>query len=208
MQNDRIEKANTLTHVPGIFLALIGTPFLIREALLENTDMMKLIGIWIFGISMLMVYSASVLYHSVRDEGRKLFCRKLDHIAIYFLIAGTHTPIIVKYLSGISLWAYLIILWGLAIAGIIGKIAAIGKWPKLSLALYLAMGWMFVFVLPFIWKDLSAPVLLWIAIGGLAYSLGAIFYARKKPEYFHAIWHLFVVMGSAGHFVAVWKTIG
>jgi hemolysin III len=199
------ERANVITHLPGIILALAGTPMLAMLAASNSASAFQQSGIWLYGISMLMVYTASVLYHSVQDESRKRMLRKADHIAIYFLIAGTHTPVIFKYLDDWRGYVYLVVLWSLALAGIIGKMVALEKWPKLSLTLYLLMGWMFVAVLPFIWHLIRNEVLIWIAIGGVFYCIGAVFYARKRPVYFHAVWHLFVLAGTLSHFVAMWN---
>ncbi len=202
------EKANALTHVPGILMAIGGTPYLIKVAAANGASGTQKSGIILFGVSMLVLYLASTVYHSVHHPARKLVARKFDHIAIYFLIAGTHTPFIFKYLDNPKGWTYLAILWGLGLVGTIGKLTAIGKWDRLSLALYLFMGWMVVFVLPDIWPQMSAGVLTWIGIGGLFYTTGVFFYTRKKMPFAHALWHLFVLGGTAGHFVALWKAFG
>jgi hemolysin III len=202
------EKANVLIHVPGILLALGGSPILMKTAAANGASGGQIFGIALFGVSMLVLYLASIVYHSVHDPARKRTARKFDHIAIYFLIAGTQTPFILKYLDSPKGWVYLTILWGLGLAGTIGKLLAIGKWDRLSLALYLFMGWMAVFVLPDIWPVMSGEVLMWIGIGGFFYTTGVFFYIRKKMPYAHAMWHLFVLAGTAGHYVALWKAFG
>ncbi|MFQ5446308.1 MAG: hemolysin III family protein [Saprospiraceae bacterium] len=202
------EKANALTHAPGILMAIGGTPYLIKVAAANGASGTQIFGIVLFGVSMLVLYLASTIYHSIHDPERKRMARQFDHIAIYFLIAGTHTPFILKYLDNPKGWVYLFILWGLALIGTIGKLAAIGKWDRLSLVLYLFMGWMVVFVLPDIWPVMSGEVLAWIGTGEFFYTAGVFFYTRKKMPYAHALWHLFVLAGTAGHFVALWKAFG
>ncbi|TAK32566.1 MAG: hypothetical protein EPO28_17685 [Saprospiraceae bacterium] len=202
------EKANVFTHAPGILLALGGTPILMKSAAASGASGAQIFGVALFGFSMLVLYLASIIYHSVHDPVRKHTARKFDHIAIYFLIAGTHTPFILKYLDNPKGWVYLAILWGLGLVGTTGKLLAIGKWDRLSLVLYLFMGWMVVFVLPDIWPLISREVLTWIGIGGFFYTAGVIFYIRKEMRYTHAIWHLFVLAGTVGHYVALCIAFG
>jgi hemolysin III len=199
------EKANALTHGVGVVLSIIATPFLWKVA--ENVDSpsQQLWGVGLFGFSMFILYLASTVYHSVHQPGPKRFCRKLDHIAIYFLIAGTHTPFIIKYIDNLKGWIYLAVLWGLLLLGSLGKLFFLEKWEKLSLVLYLFMGWMFVFVLPDVFPLMSREVLMWIGIGGLFYTVGVIFYTREKMWYSHALWHVFVLAGTAGHYIALWQ---
>lgn len=205
-QLSREENANALTHGLGVLSVLIATPFLLKKAADTGASPRELAGVALFGFSMFMLYSASTVYHCVRKPAAKNFCRKLDHISIYFLIAGTHTPFIVKYLQNTTGWIYLTVLWSLLLIGTLGKLFLhMDKWEKISLLLYLSMGWMFVFVLPDVWPLMSRDVLLWIGIGGLFYTAGVYFYTRKNMQYSHAVWHLFVLAGTAGHFVALWK---
>jgi hemolysin III len=202
------EKANALTHGLGVVLAIVSTPFLLNAADETGASRRELVGVVLFGLSMFILYLASTIYHSVHRPGPKKFCRKLDHIAIYFLIAGTHTPFIIKYLDNTTGWIYLVVLWSLLVLGTVGKLFLLEKWEKLSLLLYLFMGWMFVFVLPVVWPLMSRKVLIWIGIGGLFYTAGVVFYTREKMWYSHAVWHLFVLAGTAGHYVALWKAFG
>lgn len=197
------EKANALTHGLGVVLSLLGTPFLWKAAEAVNSTDRQLWGVALFGFSMFVLYLASTVYHSVHQPGPKRFCRKLDHIAIYFLIAGSHTPFIIRYLDNPKGWIYLAILWGLLVIGSLGKLFFLEKWEKLSLVLYLFMGWMFVFVLPDVLPLMNRKVLAWIGIGGLFYTAGVFFYTREKMWYSHAIWHVFVLAGTAGHYVAL-----
>lgn len=204
-QHLREEKANAITHGLGVLLALVSTPFLLKKAADTGASQRELMGIILFGFSMFILYLTSTVYHFVQKPGLKSICRRLDHIAIYFLIAGTHTPFIIKYLNNTTGWVYLSILWSLLAIGTLGKLFILERWEKLSLLLYLSMGWMFIFVLPDIWPLMSRDVLTWIGIGGLFYTAGVWFYTRRKMNYSHAVWHLFVLAGTAGHFVALWK---
>ncbi len=197
------EKASALTHGLGVVLSLAGTPFLWQAAQRANSSERQLLGVALFGFSMFVLYLASTVYHSVHQPDRKRFCRKLDHIAIYFLIAGTHTPFIIKYLDNPTGWIYLAVLWGMLVVGTLGKLFILEKWEKLSLLLYLIMGWMFVFVLPEVLPQMSWKVLAWIGAGGLFYTAGVIFYTKKGMRYSHAIWHVFVLAGTAGHYMAL-----
>lgn len=199
------EKANAATHGLGVLLALVSTPFLMEKAAGAGATYREMLGVLLFGVSMFLLYLASTLYHSVHKPRPKAFCRKLDHIAIYFLIAGTHTPFILRYLDNAKGWAYLAVLWSLLLLGSLGKLFALNKWERTSLLLYLFMGWMFVFVLPDVWPLISREVVLWIGVGGFFYTAGVLFYVREKMWYAHAVWHLFVLAGTAGHYVALWK---
>jgi hemolysin III len=201
------EKANALTHGLGVLLSLAGTPVLWNMAASQGASLRQLLGVGLFGASMLVLYLASTIYHSVHDPARKRFCRKLDHIAIYFLIAGTHTPFIIRYLDNAKGWIYLAVLWSFLAIGSLGKLFLLEKWEKLSLVLYLFMGWMFVFVLPDVLSVMSREVLIWIGVGGFFYTAGVIFYTREKMWYAHAVWHLFVLAGTAGHYVALCKAL-
>lgn len=201
----REERANALTHGLGVVLSVVSMPFLWQAAQVINPSERQLWGVGLFGLSMFVLYLASTVYHSVHKPGPKRFCRKLDHIAIYFLIAGSHTPFIIRYLDNPKGWIYLAVLWGLLVIGSFGKLFFLEKWEKLSLVLYIFMGWMFVFVLPDVLPFMSREVLTWIGIGGFFYTVGVIFYTREKMWYSHAIWHIFVLAGTAGHYVALWQ---
>ena len=201
------EKANALTHLPGILLALVATPYLLYVGKQNNASDWQLLGIGLFGFSIFVLYFASTLYHSVHDLKKKKRLRIFDHIAIYFLIAGSHTPFVIRYLDNTKGYVYLAVLWSLLLLGTFGKIFMLEKWERLSLVLYIFMGWMVVFVFPDMLKTMESDVLTWIAIGGLSYTFGVLFFIRKKMFYSHAIWHLFVLAGTAGHAVALWLAL-
>ena len=196
------ELANALTHGIGFVCALMGGIWLWQH-LPASAPAKWLAGAGIFAAGMCLVYAASTVYHAVQHPLWKFRLRKLDHISIYFLIAGTHTPLVLRYLSGeLAVW-YLSVLWGLVAVGIAYKVLFFGRWPWFSLGLYLALGWMAVFVLP-VMRPLMPQGVWWsIVMGGLSYTIGVVFFVWKKLPFAHTIWHLFVMAGTAAHFVAV-----
>lgn len=198
------EKVNTLTHAFGLLLGLVLAPFILYKARLMPAHFW---GVTVFMLSLLAVYLSSTLYHSAKTARWKFLLRKVDHICIYFLIAGTHTPFLLIYLPNSEGYLYLAILWGLVLFGIAYKLLFFGKWEWFSLALYLGMGWMAIFTLPPMLDQMPASSLNWIIFGGIAYTTGVFFYARHSLKYHHAIWHVFVLAGSTGHFMAVWGAL-
>ncbi|MCP3930911.1 MAG: hemolysin III family protein [Bacteroidetes bacterium] len=199
------EIANTFTHGLGWLLSLIALPFLIKCVL--NEDFYLLVGIVVYGISLIMVYGTSTLYHGVRKYPLKHYFHILDHISIYFLIAGTHTPFILIYLNTPLGKLYLYILWGMVLAGTIYKLFFTGKLKLISTLVYLGMGWMAVFTIPPMAGIMNRASLYWLIAGGLFYTVGVIFYKWEKLLYHHAIWHIFVLCGSVGHFIAIWLAV-
>jgi hemolysin III len=200
----RSEIASAFTHGIGIPLSLLGAYFLLSQPPLSYAQWWSL---FIFGASMLMVYGSSTLYHSATQARVKYYLRKLDHISIYFLIAGTHTPFLVFYLPNRIGMIYLIIIWGTVLAGTIYKTFFFDRWPWLSLSLYLLMGWMGAFTIPFMWDQMPASIFWNILWGGLAYTSGVVFFVWHKLPYHHAIWHLFVLAGTGFHFWAIWMMV-
>lgn len=200
------ENANTFTHALGLAMGTVAGPWLLYRAWLA-TEWAQWTGVLIFCASMLLVYAASTVYHAVRKPRAKRFFQVVDHISIFFLIAGTHTPFLVTYLDNSLGRFYLIVIWVLVGLGILYKLFFFGRWRWLSLAFYLGMGWMGALTIPSMWHQMSEASLYGIVIGGLSYTVGAIFFAWHKLPYHHAIWHLFVMGGTAGHFVAVWYAV-
>lgn len=198
------------THFAGAVLSFIAIIFLIATAAIEGTSsFVNIVGAIIFGFSMLALYSASSIYHYVKRPAESLVkLRKLDHAMIYVLIAGTYTPITLGYMNFKDATVFMAVIWGVAIAGIIMKVCWLNAPRWLYTSLYVIMGWAIVFD----WKafgGLPAGCLALIAAGGISYTLGAAFYAIKKPNLsnrfgFHEIFHLFVVAGSVLHFNAVY----
>lgn len=199
------EPVNGLTHGFGALLALVGLGFMLYDSLY---DMNRTIAFSIFGISMVLLYTSSSLYHSVRAQEKTLeLLRKLDHSMIYVLIAGSYTPVCVLALESPWKWILLITVWTLAVVGVIKKF--LWKAPRwISTLMYLSMGWLAVVMFPALWNSLPGAFLGWIIMGGLAYTIGAIIYGFKKPDPipewfgFHEIWHLFVMAGTFSHFWA------
>lgn len=193
---------NVLTHGLGVILSLIGLFVLIYFAS-QSGSLMDLICAVVFGLSMVLLYLASTIYHAVSNEKRKLIFQKLDHLCIYILIAGTYTPIALLGLKGAWGWSIFGSIWGMAALGFVFKFSPLRKSEKLSLILYAAMGWLIIIAIKPLVENLSSEALLYMGLGGLFYTVGIYFYAQNKIPYNHAIWHLFVLAGSAFHFFGI-----
>ncbi|MBM3178769.1 MAG: hemolysin III family protein [Chloroflexi bacterium] len=201
------EPVNSLTHWAGAVFALIG---LIALLIVGWGTPAKVISLIIYGVSLIFLFSASATYHMVvvKDKALEIF-RKIDHAAIYFLIAGTYTPFAVNAFTGFWKWGMLIIIWSLALIGIGVKVFIIRVPRWLNAGIYLAMGWMSVAASGQFLAALPAWVLTWLIIGGVIYTLGAIVYITKIFNFvpgifgFHEVWHIFVLLAAAAHFVAV-----
>ena len=196
------ELANSLTHGIGALLLMVAVPALISWTVVHGS-VTQVIGVSIFGFSMLLLYTASTLYHSITDPTLKRAFRLVDHISIFFLIGGSYTPFMLTFLNNNTGYTVLAVIWGLAIVGIFYKIFFIGKNKWIGVTLYMLMGWLVVFVGKDIVEAMSAPALAWLIAGGLSYTIGVIFYRWKSLTYHHAIWHLFVLGGTASHYVAL-----
>lgn len=196
------EIANCVTHGTGAALSIAALVILVVFAA-KQSDVWKVVAFSIYGATLITMYLASTLYHAIRNPQWKRFFRILDHSNIYLLIAGTYTPITIGTMRGGWGWTLFGIIWGLAILGINFKIFALGKIKKLSVVIYILMGWMAVIAINPLRKTMDNTFLLWLVIGGLSYTLGVIFYAYRKMPYHHAVWHLFVLGGSISHFFAM-----
>jgi hemolysin III len=201
------EPVNSLTHWAGAILALAG---LIALLVVGWGTPAKVVSLVIYGVSLIFLFSASATYHMVRvkDKALEIF-RKIDHSAIYFLIAGTYTPFCINAFTGYWKWGMLITIWSLAIIGIGLKVFIIRAPRWLNAGIYLVMGWLVVAASGQLLAALPAWVLTWLIIGGVIYTLGAVVYITKifnfKPGVFgfHEVWHIFVLLAAAAHFVAV-----
>ena len=201
------EPVNSLTHWGGAVLALIG---LIALLIVGWGTPAKVVSLIIYGVSLIFLFSASATYHMVRvkDKALEIF-RKIDHAAIYFLIAGTYTPFCINAFTGFWKWGMLIIIWSLAIIGIGVKVFIIRAPRWLNAGIYLAMGWLCVGASGQLLAALPAWVLTWLIIGGVIYTLGAIVYITKIFNFvpgvfgFHEVWQILVLLATAAHFVAV-----
>jgi hemolysin III len=196
------EVAHALTHGVGALLSAVGLAFLIVLTL-GGEGSWRLWSTAVFGVSMVLLYTASTLYHAFPWPRIKGIFKTFDHIAIYFLIAGTYTPFALITLGGTQGWVLLALVWGLALAGSIFEVVTRGKRMKIALAFYLLMGWVAVFFIQALAALLSPTGLVLLVLGGLFYTVGAIFYAWKKLPYNHVVWHLFVLAGSFAHFFCI-----
>ena len=206
-KNERIqsleeELANSLTHGFGILFSVVAISLLITFSVLDG-GVLHIVSSSFFGGAFLLMYTFSTLYHAIQHRKTKSILRIFDHISIYFLIAGTYTPFLLLGLGGSTGWLMFAIVWSIAILGTVFKIFFTHKFPKLSLILYLGMGWIAIFIAKPLFLQLSADVLLLLFMGGLSYTVGVIFYINRKMRYAHAIWHIFVLIGTITHFIAV-----
>jgi hemolysin III len=198
------EIANSISHAIGLILALIGTPFLIAHAY-RHAETAFVVGVSIFCATMIILYLGSTLYHALPVGKAKRIFRRIEHSAIYLLIAGTYTPFTFGVLKGIWGWTLFGIVWGLAFFGITLKIFQKQHHLILSTVLYLLMGWVIVIAINPLMANLPTEGLLWLLAGGLSYTVGVAFFATdSKLKYGHFIWHLFVIGGTTCHFFAVY----
>jgi hemolysin III len=198
----RQELANALTHGVGVLAALAGGAVLVTLASLRG-DPWKIVGAAVFTATLVLLYAASTLYHAVNAPQAKRRLKVLDHAAIYLLIAGTYTPFTLGGLRGGWGWSLFGVIWGLAVAGVVFKLFAAGRFPRVSTTIYIAMGWLIVIAAGPMVRSLPPVVIAWLLAGGLAYTLGTVFYHNRRLTYAHAVWHLFVLAGSVCHAVAV-----
>ena len=205
MKRDRVfyeELANTLTHGAGVALSIAGLILLVVRAALYG-DVWQVVSFSIYGSSLILLYLASTLYHGFKSKRAKEILRVFDHSAIYLLIAGTYTPFLLVTLRGPWGWSLFGTIWGLALVGVTFKITFGPKYEMVSTIFYLLMGWVVIIAIKPLIASLPTAGLVWLVAGGLAYSLGVIFYVWEKLPYNHAIWHGFVLAGSFFHFFAV-----
>ncbi|GAB2994762.1 hemolysin III [Arenimonas maotaiensis] len=198
----RAEFWNALTHGAGAVLSLIGGAVLVTLASLYGNGW-QLTGAIVFSLSLIGLYTASTLYHAVHEPKAKGRLKVLDHCMIYVLIAGSYTPFALIALRGDGGWLLFGTIWTLAAAGIVFKLFFTGRFELLSTLVYLAMGWLVVFAAGPMLRHVGTTELVWLGIGGLFYSLGTVFYLWERLRHNHAIWHGFVLAGSASHFVAI-----
>lgn len=200
------EIANGITHGFGAALSIAGLVVLVVLASLRG-DIRHQVGFSIFGTALLLLYTASTFYHSLSHPSAKKVFKVLDHSAIFLLIAGSYTPFMLISLGGFQGWAVLGIVWGLAVLGIVMKSLFIGRFRKISLALYLGMGWLGVFTARSMRDHIPGISLILILSGGILYTGGVVFYLWRKLPFHHAVWHLFVMAGSTCHYFAVLNTL-
>ena len=198
----REELAHGITHAIGAVLAVVGLVFLLL-ATIRFGNSSHIVSAAVYGASLVLLYLASTLYHLIPNPGVKGILQKLDHTMIYILIAGTYTPLTLVTLRGGWGWTLFGLVWGMAVCGVVLELVLQKRIHWLSIVLYLGMGWLIVIAGKPLFLSLAAGGLILLVVGGLCYSLGVIFYVWKKLAYNHAIWHLFVLAGSAAHFFAI-----
>lgn len=196
------ERFNSITHLVGAVLALVGTTVLVTQSALQ-ADPWKIVGFSVYGAMLVTLYLASTLYHALRGRAKAVF-KKLDHCSIYLLIAGSYTPFALVSLRGPWGWSLLGAVWGLAVLGIVQEHWLARGARVLSLVIYVLMGWLALVAVMPLWQALTPAGFAWLAAGGACYTLGIGFYATDhKLRHGHGIWHLFVLAGSSCHFVTM-----
>ena len=201
------ERANTVTHFIALVATLILAWPLLRLACRAQAvhHQYELLGTGLFLLGMALMYASSTLYHAIADPAHKRRMRVLDHIAIYVMIAGSYSLICLSVIGGWLGRGLFVFLWTCVLTGVVGKIVALGKYPRLSLALYLAMGWVALPVLWPMWQRMPHPAFAWIIAEGVFYTIGAYFFSKDEEHaYYHAVWHVFIILGSASHAAATW----
>ncbi len=197
------EKINIGSHLFGLVLSLLGTVLLMLQAF-KHGSLVSQLAFAVYGLSMMALYAASTVYHSRKTPHIRIRMRVVDHAAIYLLIAGTYTPFMMVTLSGTLGYSILAAAWAMAIIGIVIKIFYTGHFEVLSTVLYILMGWAIVFAIKPLAANLAPAGLFWLLAGGVSYTVGAVIYAIKQVPFNHAIFHVFVLLGSISHFISVY----
>lgn len=200
------ERLNVLSHALGVVLSVIAFPFLIIKAS-KTDDPIVMLSFVIYGLSMIVLYTASTLYHSAERQKIRYYLNIFDHAAIYILIAGTYAPVALVVLQGTVGWLIFGFSWLFAFIGVFYKIYFIGRYKTISVITYVAMGWMIIFAINPLIENLSASGIRLMLLGGVFYSVGALFFAFPKISYNHAIFHVFVLLGSLCHFIAIYRFV-
>lgn len=198
------EKLNIISHGLGLILSIIAFPFLVLKSLAFN-GFWKPTSLVIYGLSMVILYAASTFYHAAKNPKKRRKLNIFDHAAIYVLIAGSYSPFCLIGLDSKLGWYMFLFVWLFALTGIILKLFFTGKFDKISTALYLLMGWQVMFFIKPLMESISAENFEYLVAGGVFYSVGAILYSIKKIPFNHAIFHLFVLLGSLCHFLAIYN---
>ena len=200
------ERFNAWTHLVGAVLALVGTVWLLLLASASG-DSWKQVSVAIYGVTLVLLYSTSTLYHSVQGPAKRLM-QKLDHLSIYLLIAGSYTPFCLVSLRGPWGWSLFATVWSLALIGMLQEIKPRSEARVLSLVIYAVMGWIVLVAVQPLLLALGREGFAWLASGGVLYTIGIIFFAYdSRFRHWHGIWHLFVMAGSLLHFVAIWRYV-
>ncbi|WNR42202.1 PAQR family membrane homeostasis protein TrhA [Paenibacillus roseipurpureus] len=196
------ERANAITHGIGVLLSIAALVMLIVQACSQG-NAWHIVSFSIFGTALVILYTCSTLVHSLTHEKAKDVFELLDHSAIYVLIAGSYTPFLLVTLRGVLGWTFFGVIWGLALIGIVLKLFFVKRFILASTICYIVMGWLIVIAFKPLYTQLPFSGIVWLGGGGLLYTLGSIFYVWRRVPYHHAIWHLFVLAGSACHFICI-----
>jgi hemolysin III len=196
------EIANSITHGIGIVLAIAALAILTAFAGLYGNGW-HIVSVSIYGITLVLLYTASTLYHSIQNSHAKGILQILDHAAIYLLIAGTYTPFMLVSLHGPWGWWLFGVIWGLAAFGLVLQLPLMKRWSVVSLGLYIGMGWVVVVAIKPLLVSVETGGIVFLVLGGLSYTVGVLFYCWEKMKFHHAIWHLFVLTGSILHFFSI-----
>ncbi len=200
------EIAHSVTHGIGIVLSVLGLVLMVMHSI-RYGDGWHIVSTSIYGATLITLYTASTLYHGVTLPGLKQILQKLDHAAIFLLIAGTYTPFLLVNLRGGWGWTLLGMVWSIAIAGMLMELFVKQRYHRLSLTLYLGLGWLIMIAIGPMLENVAPGGMLLLLAGGLFYSLGVIFYVWETLAYNHAIWHVFVLAGSLAHFLAIFMYV-
>ena len=196
------ELAHAITHGIGVILSIIGLSWMLYVSI-NVADPWRIVASSIYGATLITLFLASTLYHSMYASRHREIFKLLDHCAIYLLIAGTYTPFLLVAMRSSTGWWIFGTIWALATAGIVTKLWFRHRFPKLALASYLAMGWLIVVAAPQVAEAIGPHGMAWLVAGGVSYSVGAVFYVVERIPFNHAIWHLFVLVGGICHFFGV-----
>lgn len=199
---EREERFHASTHAAGALLAALGAVYLILGAVATG-DPWRVVSFAVYGCTLVLLYTASALYHGTRGSVRKARLRVLDHSAIYLLIAGSYTPFLLLRLRGPFGWTLFGLVWGVALAGVIYKLTLMDRFPRLSTATYLAMSWLSLAAIVPLFGQIGTVTSVWLVAGGVIYTSGALFFHHSRTPYAHVVWHMFVLGGSGCHFVAI-----
>ena len=197
------ERINIYSHALGLLLSAVALIVLTIKA----DGLLAIVSTVVFGISLMALYASSTIYHSAKDPTVRSRMRTVDHAMIYVLIAGTYTPFSLLVLQGAVGWAVFAVSWSMATIGITIKLYFTGRYNRLSTAMYVFMGWIIVFAIKPLAANISSAGLAWLFAGGVFYTLGAVFYSIRKMPYSHATFHIFCLLGSASHVVAVYSFV-
>ncbi|MGE0087365.1 MAG: hemolysin III family protein [Desulfococcaceae bacterium] len=196
------ENINIISHAAGFILSIIASVFLLIHANLHG-NIWHIVSFGIFGASLMILYAASAFYHSAKMSKLRKKLNIVDHASIYVLIAGTYTPFTLVTLKGMIGWVIFGISWGMALTGIILKLFFTGKFDLISTIMYVLMGWIIIFAIKPLAQNLPSEGVFWLFAGGISYTIGAVLYSIDKIKFNHAIFHIFVLMGSFCHFMSV-----